>query len=306
MAKIIVVGSINMDLVVRTPHIPVPGQTVLGRDFRMFPGGKGANQAVAAARQGASVTLIGRLGMDAFGQQLMANIQNEGIDTRQIGVDPSTASGVALITVDVDGQNSIVVAPGANHKLSPTHIQDARTVFARADALLLQLEIPLDTVIAAAEQAKAYNLKVIINPAPAQSLPIELLSIIDVIIPNESETTLLTGDPVETPEQVETAARKLLTQGVGCVVVTLGEKGALLVQRKQPAYHVSSFNVDVVDTTAAGDSFVGTFSVALAERLSLEAAINRACAAGALATTRLGAQPSIPTNTEIDYLLKEK
>jgi len=304
MAKIIVVGSINMDLVVRTSNIPVPGQTVLGQDCRLFPGGKGANQAVAAARQGASVSLIGRVGTDVFGQQLLANLQQEGIDTSQIFADPSTASGIALITVSADGQNSIVVAPGANHKLLPIHIQDASAVFAHADALLLQLEIPLNTIIAAAKQAKDNNLKVILNPAPAQSLPVELLSLVDILIPNESETTMLTGDPVGSLEQAETAARKLLARGVSSVVVTLGEKGALLVQGEQRAYFAPSFSVNVMDTTAAGDSFVGTFSVALAEGISLEAAISRACAAGALATTRLGAQPSIPTKTEVDNLLE--
>lgn len=304
MMKIIVVGSINMDLVVRTPRTPIPGETVLGCDFGTFPGGKGANQAVAAARQGADVTLIGRVGADAFGQQLVNNLQAEGIDTGHIGVDDSTASGVALIMLDAAGQNSIVVASGANHQLTPAHIEAASMVFQGADLLLLQLETPLETVIVAAEQARAQNVRVVLNPAPAQPLPERLLSLVDVLIPNETETALLTGLRVETWAQVEPAASKLLADGVGCVVVTLGAQGALLSQKGQPELHVASFPVEVVDTTAAGDSFVGAFAVALAEHLPLETAVTRGCAAGALAATRLGAQPSIPTKAEIDLYLK--
>jgi len=303
MAKIITVGSINMDLVVRAPHIPIPGETVLGSNFDTFPGGKGANQAVAAARQGASTAFIGRVGQDAFGQQLATGLKAEGIDIHYIGVDKDAASGVALITLDADGQNSIVVAPGANHKLTPEHVLAANTVFAGTDVLLLQLETPLDTVIAAAKLAKKHNAKVALNPAPAQPLPGELLSLVDVLIPNESETALLTGLEADTFDQVETAARKLLSLGVGCVVITLGSRGALLVYGNHPAIHVPSFPVKVVDTTAAGDSFVGAFSVALADRLPLNDAVKRGCAAGALAASRLGAQPSIPTKAETNKLL---
>jgi len=303
MAKITVVGSINMDLVVRAPHIPAPGETVLGSGFGVFPGGKGANQAVATARQGAEVTFIGRVGGDAFGRELLDSLVAEGIQTQYIGVEDSTASGVALITLDAAGQNSIVVAPGANHVLSPEHIQAADASFAGADLLLLQLETPLETVVAAAEGAKTHGVKVVLNPAPAQPLPEALLKIVDVLIPNESEAALLTGLPVETLEGAETAARKLLKLGVRWVVVTLGARGALLVSGDRPAIHVLSYPVEVVDTTAAGDSFVGAFSVALAEGSPLEAAVRRGCAAGALAATRLGAQPSIPTKAEVDGLL---
>jgi ribokinase len=306
MAKIVVVGSINMDLVVRAPHIPIPGETVLGREFGTFSGGKGANQAVAAARQGADVTLIGRVGADAFGQKLVADLQTDGIDTHYIGMDASVSSGVALITLDAAGQNSIVVAPGANHQVSPVHIKAAATAFRDADLLLLQLETPLETAIAAAEQAKAYNVRVVLNPAPAQVLPGYLLSLVDVLIPNETETALLTGLPVEGHAYVESAGRKLLDAGVGCVVITLGEQGAILVQRDQPPRHAASFPVEVVDTTAAGDSFVGAFAVAFAEGLPLDEAAIRGCAAGGLAATRLGAQPSIPTKVEVDELLRQQ
>jgi ribokinase len=303
MAMIVVVGSINMDLVVRAPHIPIPGETVLGSDFGTFSGGKGANQAVAAARQGANVTFLGRVGRDAFGQQLVAELQDGGVDTRYIGVDEITATGVALITLDQAGENCIVVASGANHRLTPEHVRAAAGVFSGADALLLQLETPLETVIAAAEQAKAQRVNIILNPAPAQALPEALLSLVDVLVPNESELSLLSGLPIDTPEQIEIAARDLLARGVSCVVVTLGERGATFVERDGSASHVPSFAVEVVDTTAAGDSFVGAFSVALAEGLPLHTAVRRGCAAGALAVTHLGAQPSIPTRSEIDQLM---
>ena len=303
MAKIIVVGSLNMDLVAHTPRIPTPGETVLGSDFGTFSGGKGANQAVAAARQGAEVAFIGRVGSDAFGQQLLAGLQAEGIDTRHIGRDENAPSGVALITLDANGQNTILVASGANLLLKPAHLRAAEGIFAGADILLLQLEIPLETVMAAAQQAKTHGLKVILNPAPAQSLPEDLLSLVDVLIPNESETALLTGLPVDTVARVEAAAQKLLEHGAGCVIITLGERGALLVSAGQPAAPIPSFAVKVVDTTAAGDSFVGALAVALASGSSLMVAVQRGCAAGALAATRLGAQPSLPTKTEVDYFL---
>jgi ribokinase len=306
MAKIIVVGSINMDLVVRAPHIPIPGETVLGSDFGTFPGGKGANQAVAAARQGASVAFIGRVGDDAFGSQLVAGLQAEGVDVQEISVDKNAATGVALITLDEAGQNSIVVASGANYSLEPEKIRVAENAFQDADMLLLQLESPLETVIAAAEVARRHSVRVVLNPAPAQPLPDEFLSMVDVLIPNESETALLTGLPVETLAQAETAAREILGQGVGCIVFTLGSQGALLVQHGRPAVHIPGFPVSVVDTTAAGDSFVGAFSVALAAGSDLESAVQRGCAAGALTTTRMGAQPAIPTKAEIEEFLDER
>jgi len=306
MVRIFVIGSINMDLVVRAPHIAIPGETVLGSDFGTFPGGKGANQAVAAARQGASVTFVGRVGRDAFGQQLVTRLKAEGIETRHISVDETTATGVALITLDKAGQNSIVVAAGANHKLTPEHIWETEAVFSGVNVLLLQLETSLDTVVAAAECAKIHGVKVVLNPAPAQHLPEGLLRLVDVLIPNESEIALLTGLPVETLEQVETATRNLLARGVECVVVTLGARGALLVPADQPAIHIPSFPVQVVDTTAAGDSFVGAFAVALGEGLSFEEAVKSGCAAGSLAATGLGAQPSIPYRVQINQLIRSQ
>ena len=304
MAKIIVAGSLNMDLVVQAPKIPIPGETVLGHDFGTFPGGKGANQAVAAARQGAEVTFVGRVGADAFGEQLLAGLGSEGIETRWIGTDSNAPTGVALITLDAEGQNSIVVASGANHQLLPEHISAAKRAFSEADLLLLQLETPLPTVMAAARRAKLLGLKVVLNPAPAQPLPQELMALVDVLIPNESETALLTGMSIDSLQEAATAAQELLTFGVDCVVMTLGDQGALIVQPDQAPIQVPSYQVEVVDTTAAGDSFVGSFAVALATGQSLETAVQRGCGAGALATTRLGAQPSIPTQKQVDDLLK--
>jgi len=303
MTKMVVVGSINMDLVVRAPHIPIPGETVLGSDFGTFPGGKGANQAVAAARQGVDVTMVGCVGEDAFGRQLVSGLRLEKIDTQFIHLDETAPTGVALITLDAAGQNSIVVASGANYKLTPGHIHQAGPAFSNASVLLLQLESPLETVIAAAQNARALGVKVILNPAPAQALPRELLSLVDVLIPNESEASMLTGLPVASLGQAEAAARHLLDMGIRCVVVTLGPQGALLVRPGQPPIHALAFPVNVVDTTSAGDSFIGAFSVSLADGLPLEIALRRGCAAGALAATRHGAQPSIPTASEIDQFL---
>jgi ribokinase len=303
MAKIVVIGSLNMDLVARAPKIPIPGETVLGSTFNTFPGGKGANQAVSAARQGAEVVFVGRVGADAFGRQLVEGLRVEGIDTQSIGITETTSSGVALITVDAAGQNNIVIVPGANHQLTPEDIEQASLAFEQADALLLQLEIPLETVQAAARQAKKQGVKVILNPAPAQALPADLLSLVDVIVLNESESALLSGLPVETLEQAETATCALIKQGLGCVVLTLGANGALLLTNAQPAIYEPGFPVEVVDTTSAGDAFTGAFAVALAAGLPPEKALRRGCAAGSLAVTRPGAQPSIPTAAEVDQFL---
>ncbi|TEU01790.1 MAG: ribokinase, partial [Dehalococcoidia bacterium] len=293
MPKIVVVGSSNTDMVVKTPHIPAPGETVLGGEFLMAAGGKGANQAVAAARLGAEVTLVARVGRDVFGEQAQAGFRREGLDTRYVVTDPQAASGVALIFVDAGGENSIAVAPGANARLSPDDARRAREAIEAADVLLLQLEIPPETVLAAVETAHRAGVRVILNPAPAppQSLPADLLACVDVLTPNESEASLLTGTQVVDTDDAEQAARRLLEQGVGAVIVTLGARGALVVT---PAGQqlVPSFPVDVVDTTAAGDAFNGGLAVALAGKKSLEEAVRFASACGALATTRMGAQPS--------------
>jgi ribokinase len=300
MAKVVVVGSSNTDLVVKVPHLPTPGETVLGGEFFTAPGGKGANQAVAAARLGAEVTLVARIGQDVFGDRALAGFEEEGLITRYITVDPESASGVALILVDERGENSIAVAPGANSGLSPAIVQQAQETIKEVEVLVLQLETPTETVLAAAKIAHQGGVRVILNPAPAPSepLPSELLECIDILTPNESEARMLAGKQGE----VEEAARQLTRQGVGAVVVTLGARGALIVT---PDYEqlVPGFEVDAIDTTAAGDAFNGGLAVALAEDKPLADAVQFANGCGALATTRLGAQPSLPTRDEVEVLL---
>jgi len=290
-------------MVVRVPHIPAPGETVLGGEFVMAPGGKGANQAVAAARLGAKVTLVARVGPDVFGERALAGFHQEGIITRYVTVDREAASGVALIFVDAAGENRIAVAPGANACLSPDDVQQAREAIEKADVLLLQLEVPTETVLAAAAVAHQAGVRVILNPAPAPPnlLPAELLARVDILTPNESEAGLLTGTQVS----AEVAARRLAGQGVGAVIVTLGARGALIVTLDAQRL-VPGFSVNAVDTTAAGDAFNGGLAVALAEGRPLAAAVRFANACGALATTRLGAQPSLPTVDEVEAFLAER
>ena len=304
-AKIAVVGSLNMDLVVRAPHMPVPGETVIGSDFRTIPGGKGANQAVAAARLGAEVTMIGRVGDDDFGRAQLRNLGELGIDTTHVIVDAEAATGIALITLDASGQNSIVLASGANMRLTKEDINAAQGTIVQSDVLVLQLESPLEVVTYAIDIAHAGGVKVILNPAPARPLPEETLARLDYLIPNESETALLTGIEVADHNSAEEAAERLREEGVGTVILTLGDRGAFLVSAEE-SVHVPVYEVEVVDTTAAGDAFVGGLAVALAQGQNLAEAVRYANAAGALAVTRLGAQPSLPTRQEVEEFMKGK
>jgi len=304
---IIVVGSLNMDLVVQMPVIPRPGETLLGGRFATFPGGKGANQAVAAARLGAQVIMIGQVGGDAFGEQMLKIVGGEGIDTRFISVDPDTATGVALIEVDALGQNSIAVASGANFTLTADQVCSAMAQIPQVDLLVMPLETPIETIEMAARVAKERRARVILNPAPARDLDKDLLQRVDILIPNESETERLTGQKIQSPEDVLKAGAMLLDQGMGSVVLTLGEKGALILEG-DPAWPTSqlvqAFPVQAVDTTAAGDGFVGALATGLGEGMSLRAAARFASAAAAISVTRLGAQPSLPYRSEVDHLLR--
>ncbi len=295
-APLAVAGSLNMDLVARAPRLPRPGETVIGDSFHTLPGGKGANQAIAAARLGGAVAMIGKLGDDPFSDALQANLDAAGVARRYVTRQASAPAGVALITVDAAGQNSIVVAPGANALLTPADVDAAEPAIAGARVLLLQLEIPLESVLRAAQLGRRHGATVILNPAPARPLPAELLALTDILVPNETEAALLTGRPVSD------AAAALRSAGAHTVILTLGAQGALLAEagemRSFPA-----FCVRPVDTTAAGDAFLGGLGVALAEGRPLEEAIRWGNAAGALATTRLGAQPSLPRRAELEALL---
>ncbi|MSP13301.1 MAG: ribokinase [Chloroflexi bacterium] len=301
-APMVVVGSLNMDLVARAPHIPQPGETIIGRDFHVLPGGKGANQAVAAARLGGRVALIGRVGEDAFATPLLANLAAAGVDHTYVTRDREAATGVALIVVSDSGQNSIVVASGANGRLTAADVATAVAAFTGRGVLLLQLETPIETVTHAARLARVRGWTVILNPAPAQPLPAELLALVDVLVPNETETALLTGLPVGDLAEAAAAAQALRQSGAPTVILTLGERGALLAT-EDGAQIYPAFEVQVVDTTAAGDAFVAGFAVALAEGGFLPQAVRWGNAAGALATTKLGAQPSLPTRRELEEFL---
>jgi len=302
-ARIVVVGSMNMDLVIRSPRIPKPGETIVGGDLVTVPGGKGANQAVAAARLGAQVAMVGRVGKDDFGQKLLNNLTASGVDCRAVIQDASVATGVALIMVDDAGENSIVVSLGANMRLSPEDVEAAEPIIAAAQLLLLQLESPLESVIRAARLARAHGLRVILNPAPAQPAPKALMELVDVLVPNQHEAAMMSGmTPVNEPYQAAVAARALQSMGIDQVVITLGERGALLASGRT-ATLFPAFPITAVDTTAAGDAFVAGLSVALAEGQPLEEAVWWGNAAGALAATQLGAQTSLPTRQSLEAML---
>jgi ribokinase len=302
-AKITVIGSLNMDLVTQTNKIPAPGETVIGGDLLTVPGGKGANQAVAAARLGAEVSMVGRVGNDIFAGQLLDNLTAVSVNHQYVIKDPEAATGIALIVIDTAGENVIVVAPGANGRLSPADIDAAETAIQASDLILLQLEIPLPTVLHAAHLARKHGVRVILNPAPARALPDELLALVDMLIPNESETALLTGLPTTNSTEIEAAAAKLRQSGVGTVILTLGERGALLAGEKGIIHFPPFVPEKVVDTTAAGDGFVGGLATALAEGKSVVAAVPWGNATGSLAVTRMGAQPSLPGREAVEALL---
>jgi len=301
--KIVVVGSANTDFVLSMPQLPARGETVLGESFRVVRGGKGANQAVAAARLGANVTFVACLGTDSFGNESVAAYRQEGIRTDFIRQDPETHSGVALIMVNQNGENIIAVGPGANGRLTAADVLAADTAIREADCLLLQLEIPLAAVQAAAEMAHRHHVKVILNPAPAQKLPPEILKAVDYLTPNEAEAAILAGrDPSASgPDSLGTLASLL---GVPNLVVTLGAKGACIVQSSQTMDYVPAFPITPVDTTASGDAFSAALAVALARGESLSQAVRYANAAGAITATRPGAQPSLPTGRELDQFME--
>ncbi len=299
--KILVIGSLNMDVVVSLSHLPKPGETIIGRDKQEHPGGKGANQAYAAARLGGTTSMIGRVGSDNYGEVLISSLESAGADTGGIISQDGTSTGLAFICVDENGENTIVVASGANAMLKPEDILANERLMDDADIVLIQLEIPFETVSFAIETAHRKGKTVVLNPAPVRGGLEGIFGMIDILTPNEGELSELAGARADSTEETEAAAKTLIEKGVGAVIVTLGEKGALLV-RKEGTKRFPAKSVKAVDTTAAGDTFSAAICVALSEGNSLEEAVVFANGAAGIAVTRKGAQPSIPSRSEVDVL----
>ena len=300
MGKIIVIGSSNTDMVFRSKKIPVVGETVIGIDFNIVQGGKGANQAVAAARAGADVTFIALLGNDEFGKTALKSYENENINTKHIIIDQEYPTGVAVILVDAtSGQNSIVVAPGANHKFTIKDIQDLSEVIKTAEIMLIQLEIPLEVVHYSLKLAKKFGLKTILNPAPAQCLSDDLLKLVDIITPNETETEILTNIPLTDFSSIKESSFLLLKKVNEAVLITMGSKGVYYASKNGDHRLIPTTKVEPIDTTAAGDVFNGYLAAALSKGSNIEVAIELANKAAAISVTRKGAQPSIPYLNEL-------
>jgi ribokinase len=304
--RLLVVGSINLDLVASSKRIPLPGETVSGNTFNTFPGGKGANQAVAAGKLGALVSMIGRIGNDAFGTQLRASLEAASVDTKAVEVVP-TSSGIALITTAEDGQNAIVVVPGANGELSPRELEKHLDVIREAGIILAQLEIPLETIEYLATIAKRENIPLMLDPAPARELPASLLASVDWLTPNETETqTLLqrAGSELRS-ENVKDAAQQLLSKGCRNVLLKLGDRGCYVALGTGEHTLVPAYRVKAVDTTAAGDAFNGAFATAMVRGSGAVASVKFAAAVAAISVTRHGAQPSMPTQAEVEAFLRD-
>ena len=298
MKKIIVIGSSNVDMVVRTSHLPAPGETILGGEFFMNQGGKGANQAVAIKRLGGNLIFMAKLGNDVLGRQSVGYFKKEGIDTRYIALDEDSASGVALISVDDHAENSIVVASGANMLLNEQDVDKMLEEMCEGDILLMQLEIPLQTVEYAARKAFGKGVKVVLNPAPARSLPKELFRHLYMVTPNSIEAEMLTGIKIANDADVEKVAEEICAMGVKNVIITLGSKGCL-IREEGVSYRIDAFKVEPIDTTAAGDTFNGALCVGLSEGMDLKQAAVMASKASSIAVTRMGAQSSIPYREEL-------
>ncbi|QIG04282.1 ribokinase [Proteus sp. ZN5] len=301
--KLVILGSVNADHILNVAHFPLPGETISGNQFQMVFGGKGANQAVAAGRCGANISFLACLGNDDIGKKAKAQLMTDNIDTKSIELIDDVATGVALIFVNQQGENVIGIHAGANGRLDTSYVQRHGNIIKEADALLMQLESPLDSVLKAAEIAKQENVQVILNPAPAQALPDELLSLVDIITPNETETEYLTGIKVIDDESAQQAADVLHNKGIKTVLITLGSRGVWVSEQNNKGCIVPAFKVKAVDTIAAGDTFNGALITALLEGQSMMSAIKFAHAAAAIAVTRAGAQPSVPWRHEVDTFL---
>ncbi|WP_432664285.1 ribokinase [Wukongibacter baidiensis] len=296
---ITVIGSLNMDLVTRVKVMPRIGETLIGKNYMQIPGGKGANQADAIAKLGSKVKMIGLVGDDGFGNDLISSLTEDGVDVSHIKKLKDATTGIAVIMVNDEGENSIVVIPGANFELTPEHIDDSIEAIKGSDIVVTQLETPVDTVRYALKRAKELGKYTILNPAPAAKLDDELISYIDLLTPNETELEVLSGVKIETESDILAGARVLMNKGVKELIVTMGEKGALYVNDKENNVY-PAHKVEPVDTTAAGDSFTGGIAVALSEGKSMEEAIKFATKVGAITVTREGAQSSLPTREEVE------
>lgn len=304
--KLAVLGSINADHILNLTTFPRPGETVIGKQYQVAFGGKGANQAVAAGRSGADISFIACVGEDDIGQRIRQQLAEDNIDVSPVTAVPGESTGVALIFVNGEGENSIGIHAGANASLTPARVQKHQQTIADANALLMQLESPLDSVLAAAQIAQQHQTKVILNPAPATKLSDELLSLIDMITPNETEAEILTGVHIESDEDAAQAAAVLHDKGISSVLITLGSRGVWLSEEGR-GQRIAGFKVDAVDTIAAGDTFNGALITALLEGMAMPQAVRFAHAAAAIAVTRPGAQPSVPWREETDsFLLRQE
>lgn len=304
MQKICVIGSLNMDLVVSVDRFPQPGETLLGKEFETFPGGKGANQGVAAGRLQSGVRMIGKVGDDIFGERIIKNMRDNGVVTAGLAIESGTPSGIAVIEVDGSGENHIVIIPGANEKVNKDFLESSIDLLLENDIFLLQLEIPLLSVIFLAQKLWQFGKTVILDPAPAKRLPEEVFASVDYLTPNEKEISLLAERSVEDENDMENAARDLLDKGVGCVIIKAGKKGAYVIQKSKAMIHVPGFPVHAVDTTGAGDSFNAGLAVSLSRGRGLIESVKYANAVGALSTTAKGAQNAMPTDAQVLTFLK--
>ena len=301
---ILVIGSANMDMVVKTSHFPCPGETAFGERFGMFPGGKGANQAVACAKLGMKTYFLGKIGRGVFGDMLVESMKKSGVDLQPLLVDPGVSTGIAVIMVDENGQNRIVVVSGGNMSLLPSEVELKKSFFTCVNTVLCQLEIPTETVVRAAAMAKEEGNLFILNPAPARDLPDELFTMTDFMTPNETELERLTGIPVRDNQSVVQGAREIVKRGTSVVVVTMGDRGACLVTRDSETFF-PPFPVRAQDTTAAGDAFTGAFVWALGTGKTVDQAVRLANAAASISVTRLGAQDSMPSLEELKHKYPE-
>lgn len=304
-AKLAVLGSINADHILNLAHFPRPGETVIGKQYQIAFGGKGANQAVAAGRAGADIAFIACVGADDIGERIRQQLQQDRINTAPVETVADESTGVAMIFVNGEGENNIGIYSGANAALTPARVAQHQQVIADADALLMQLESPLESVLAAAKIARAQQTQVILNPAPATALSDELLALIDIITPNETEAEILTGIAVKSDEDAARAAAALHEKGIATVLITLGRRGVWLSEQGN-GVRIPGFSVQAIDTIAAGDTFNGAFITARLEGVAMHDAVRFAHAAAAIAVTRPGAQPSVPWRTEIDAFLQQQ